>query len=89
MDISYDPVKDGRNIEDRGISFESARQFDFETALYRIEDRRDYGERRVQALGLLRGRLHMLVFCETASGIRIISLRKANAREVRKYEEAH
>jgi len=41
-----------------------------------------------QALGLLRNRVHVLVFTEIATGIRIISLRKANKREVKRYDDA-
>ena len=33
-------------------------------------------------------RFHVLVFTETPSGIRAISFRKANRREVRQYENA-
>ena len=47
--------------------------------------RRDYGERRWTAVGLLYGRMHVLVFTETPDGLRVISFRKANKREVRKY----
>ena len=51
-------------------------------------DRYDYGEMRYRGVGLLNGRLHVLVFTETETGIRVISLRKANTREVRLYEQA-
>ncbi|MEZ5604893.1 MAG: BrnT family toxin [Burkholderiaceae bacterium] len=71
------------------MSFERAAEFEFETALFRIDDRRNYGETRIRALGMLDGRLHALVFVETTSkGIRVISFRRANAREVRRYEQA-
>ena len=46
-----------------------------------------YGEVRYVALGRLRGRLHVLCFTETADGIRIISFRKANDREVKRHAE--
>jgi uncharacterized DUF497 family protein len=36
----------------------------------------------------LAGRLHVLVFTETVTGIRVISFRKANARERKAYEQA-
>ncbi|OXE37117.1 MAG: hypothetical protein CGW95_03505 [Phenylobacterium zucineum] len=38
------------------------------------------------ALGKLDARVHLLVFCEAPEGIRVISFRKANAREVKRYE---
>lgn len=62
--------------------------FDWSSALV-VEDRRqDYGEPRYQALGLIEERLHMLIYTPRAGRIHIISLRKANDREIRRYEEA-
>ena len=61
--------------------------FEFETAVFKQDTRRDYGEIRIRALGYLDGRLHALVFTETAQGIRVISFRKANKREVLAYEQ--
>jgi len=45
-------------------------------------------ERRLEALGHLNSRIHMLVFTAVRGGIRVISFRKANKREVKQYEEA-
>ena len=87
MRISFDPAKDEWNIRVRGLSFSADADFDFENALYAVDDRRDYGETRYVALGMLRDRLHVLCFIETDDGIRVISFRKANAREVRRYEK--
>ena len=87
MDIGFDPAKNARNIALRGLSFERAAEFDFQTALFIVDGRRDYGEIRRRALGFLDDRLHALVFVETAEGIRVISFRKANKREVRWYEQ--
>ncbi len=61
--------------------------FEFETAVFKQDTRRDYGEIRIRALGYLDGRLHALVFTETAQGIRVISFRKANKHEVLAYEQ--
>lgn len=80
MQIEFDPVKDERNIRERGLSFERAAEFDFETAFYAADSRRDYGETRVRALGYLGDRLHALVYVGIPQGIRVISLRKANQR---------
>jgi uncharacterized DUF497 family protein len=85
MEIGYDPAKNEWNIRERGLSFDRARDFDFETALFDVDDRRDYGETRIRALGLLDGRLHVLVFTWTKGGIRVISLRRANRQEVKRY----
>ena len=88
MRISYDPAKNEQNIRSRGLSFDSAADFDFEGALYAVDERRDYGETRYIAIGMLGGRLHVLCFAETEDGIRVISFRKANAREVKRYAKA-
>ncbi len=88
MIIEFDPVKSAKNNAERGLSFERVADFEFETALFAIDDRKNYGEIRWRALGNLDGRLHALVFVEKPDGIRVISLRKANQREVRRYEQA-
>jgi uncharacterized DUF497 family protein len=53
-----------------------------------VDDRRDYGEIRYRAFGVLDGRMHALVFVETIKGIRVISFRRANKREVKQYGKA-
>jgi uncharacterized DUF497 family protein len=88
MDIRFDPAKDARNIASRGLSFARVVSFDWSSALLKEDARRDDGERRFQALGLIDGRLHMLVFTPRAGLIHVISLRKPNAREIRRHEEA-
>jgi uncharacterized protein len=83
LDIEFDPAKNERNIRERGLSFEQASDFDFETAGIYSEQR--HGELGRVAVGYLEARLHVLCYLPTASGIRVISFRKANAREARKY----
>ena len=86
MDISFDAAKNARNIATRGISFEQAVEFEWDTALIVADTRKDYGERRFQALGLIAPRLHVLVFTPRSGKTHVISLRKANKREVKRYE---
>jgi uncharacterized protein len=88
VEVTFDPVKNARNIRDRDLSFERAADFDFATAALAIDDRREYGEVRYVAVGYLDGRLHVLCFTETPSGIRVISFRKANSREIKRYEKS-
>lgn len=88
MDISFDPAKNTLSIAARGLSFQGVANFDFETALIWVDDRRSYPEVRYSALGLIAGRVYAVVFTETATGIRVISFRKANNREVKRYEQA-
>ena len=86
MSISYDPDKNKKNIAERGISFERAVEFEWSSALVVEDNRKDYGEPRFQALGFIGKRLHVLVFTPRAGQVHVISLRKANNREVKRYE---
>jgi len=56
-------------------------RFDWETAVVIPDERKNYGEVRFRAAGLIDGRLHMVVFTRRAGAIRIITLRNANKRE--------
>jgi uncharacterized DUF497 family protein len=86
MDISFDSAKSEKNVLVRGISFALAAGFEWGGALIVEDLRKDYGERRFQALGLIENRLHMMVFTPRANKAHVISLRKANKREVKRYE---
>lgn len=86
MKIEYDEPKNQRNIEERGISFEIATGFDFENALE--VEQNIAGETRYFALGMIDDRLHALAYTLRGDAVRIISLRKANKREVKYYEQA-
>ena len=46
MKVSYDPAKNEWNIRERGLSFDRAGDFDFDTALRVVDTRLDYGETR-------------------------------------------
>ena len=81
MKIEFDPIKNAKNIAERDLSFVRAVDFDFETAKAWQDTRLTYPEPRFVAMGYLGDRLHVLVFCETPHGIRVISFRKANKRE--------
>ena len=83
VQITYDPAKNERNIRERGLSFERAREFDFDSASIGSEFR--HGEMRNLGAGYLDRRLHILCYRLIPDGIRVISFRKANDREARKY----
>jgi uncharacterized DUF497 family protein len=85
--IVYDENKNERNIGERNLSFEAVAQFDFDNALIKLDDRKHYPELRYIALGQLNARLHVLCFTPFNEGIRVISFRKANAREINHYEQ--
>ena len=72
-----------------GVWFSAADDFEWETAQIDIDSRKSYGESRLCATGLVGTRLFVLMFTLwftlRESAVRIISLRKANQREVRRY----
>ena len=55
-------MREQPNIATRGIPFELALAFEWANALIVADTRKDYGERRFQAIGLIAGRVHVLVF---------------------------
>lgn len=70
-----------------GVSFEAVYDFDWSGATIERDDRADYGEERLVALGYIRRRLYSLVFTGRGPKVRVISLRKANERERSTYAE--
>lgn len=86
MDYEWDLVKAGRSILKHGVSFETAKSFDWDRAAIMEDRRRDYGEARFIAVGTIEQRLHVLVFTRRGNKIRVIGLRKANERERLRYE---
>lgn len=88
-EISFDPAKNEANIRERGLAFSLVQdEFDWATALAGEDARKAYGERRFEAIGYVGARLHVVVYTPLATGVRVISFRKANKREVRRYEAA-
>ena len=85
MRIEYDAAKSHRNAARRGIHFADAMELLSGPHVMRRDARRDYGEQRIIAYGLIRGRMHVCVYTLRADVYRIISLRKANRREVDAY----
>jgi uncharacterized protein len=82
---AWDERKRAANLRKHGVDFAIVQDFDFETALVLRDDRRDYGEARYRAYGTIRARLYALVFTYREGRIRVISLRKSNAREIAAY----
>lgn len=87
MDYEWDEQKRARNIAMHGVDFSAIRRFDWATSLT-VYDKR-FEESRYAALGLIENRLYFLAYTTRQTKIRLISMRKANKREVRKYEDYH
>ena len=86
MIIDFNPAKSAKNLAERELPFECVVDFDWESASVAVDSRNAYPERRLVAIGYLNERLHVLCFSPVAGGIRVISLRRANKREVSRYE---
>ena len=86
MIIDFDVAKSAKNMAERELSFDSVADFDWQSASITIDSRNVYPEQRLVALGYLNERLHVLCFTPIAGGIRVISMRRANKREVSRYE---
>ena len=86
MKLEFHPEKDAANRKNHGLSLADVERFDLAGALIQPDQRRDYGEDRFRAFGLMDGRMHALVFTlRGGDTIRAISFRKANRREENRY----
>lgn len=85
MKVIYDAAKDAINKEKHGVSLTEAAFIDWDGALIWQDTRHNYGETRMIALAPIRERLYCAVYVDREDDRRIISLRKANYREVIQY----
>jgi uncharacterized protein len=89
MPFEWDEGKRERNIRDRKIDFIDILPVFEGELLEVVDDRVDYGEMRLKCFGELNGRLYVVVYTWRGENRRIISARKANAREQRAYHARH
>lgn len=81
MKIAWDDAKRRTNLRKHGLDFREAEAV-FGGITFTLEDARfDYGERRCITLGMLRDIVVVIAHTETASTIRVISMRKATRNE--------
>lgn len=88
MLIEFDPLKNQSNIAKHGVSLALASELEWEQALIWVDDRFEYGEPRMIALAPRTGALYYVAFVDRHRVRRIISLRRANRREVTHYVQA-
>lgn len=85
MRIEFDVEKDKTNQDKHGLSLAFASELDWENSLVWIDTRKDYGDVRMIALAPSTGILYYVAFVDRSVSRRVISLRKANRREVKHY----
>jgi uncharacterized DUF497 family protein len=91
MDFGWDEKKNAANLQKHGLSFDLAALLFRTPTLEEPDNRRDYGERRLRVYGAITGRVLVCIFTDRQLSGRdvrwIISLRKANQREVRRFND--
>lgn len=81
----WDEAKNAANKLKHGIGFELIAEFDWSNATYAADRRFDYGEDRVVAYGRIGLRGYAIVYVRRGDRVRIISLRPAHEKEMRRY----
>ena len=84
-EYEWDEAKRERNLKKHGVDFRDVLHFHWDSALVDEDCSESYGEPRYRALGFIRDRLMMLVFTTRDECVRVISLRKADRKEVKSY----
>lgn len=87
MKIEFDPRKDEANQAKHGVSLSMAGALDWNAAWVWMDERMDYGELRMIALAPQTQVLYYVAFVDRGEVRRVISLRRANRREVKHYVE--
>lgn len=86
--LSWDETKRQATLVERGLDFAHMAAFEWDSALTLQDDRKDYAEARYVSMGLLESAVVVCVWCYRDGTTRIISLRKANSRERKRYAKA-
>jgi len=88
MRLEFDPDKDAGNQAKHGVSLSLAGELDWEAALVWVDERFEYGELRMIALAPETNVLYYVAFVDRGDVRRVISVRRANRREVKHYVES-
>lgn len=88
MTTTHDPAKSEANEGKHGVSLALASAIDWSSVWCAPDDRKDYGELREIGYAVIDARLYCIVFTQRGETFRVISLRKANNREIDRYEKA-
>jgi len=88
MKVTFDSEKDAVNRAKHGVSLDEAAEMEWGSALTWPDVRREYGEPRQCGIGYIGLCLYFVAFVDRAGTRRVISLRKANRKEVNRYAQA-
>jgi len=85
LNFEFDPAKDAANIAKHGVSLSLADAFEFHAVVK--DERGDYGEDRFNAFGVIDAVTYCMTFTLRGKSVRVISLRRARAKEYSRYVE--
>jgi uncharacterized protein len=85
MGFEWDERKREGNLRHHKVDFVDVLSIFDGATLEIVDDRSNYGETRIRCLGEIEGRVYVVVYTWRGVNRRIISARKANARERRIY----
>lgn len=88
MKIEWDEAKRAKTLQERGLDLASVAGADWDNALTAEAARMEYGARRFVSLVSIDQQLCVVVWCVSGDALRVISLRKANSRERKRYEQS-
>lgn len=87
MNIDFDAAKSKANHAKHGLALSAAERLEWDTAITWPDSRKDYGEVRECGIGYIGLTLHFVVYVDRGPVRGIISLRKANRKEIRRYAQ--
>lgn len=84
MNITFDPGKRQKTLDERGLDFADAIHA-FQNTLFEVDDtRKDYGERRVLCYGYINKRLVVVGYVPRGTDRHVFTMRKVSPKEARK-----
>jgi uncharacterized DUF497 family protein len=86
MLVDWDEAKSRRNLNERGFGFEYAARIFLGPTLERPDNRREYGEVRIQAIGRVADDILFVVYTDRGDARHIISARLASRKERRLWQ---
>jgi uncharacterized protein len=89
LEFEWDEHKNARNTAKHGLGFEEAIEIFDGRILWKPDERREYGEKRIKALGTIGADIYHIVYTYRGARIRIISARKASREERRAYRAVY
>jgi uncharacterized DUF497 family protein len=87
MEFTYGQAKSEANERKHGVTLAFAAQIDWSDVWCAPDDREDYRELREIGYALISDRLYCVIFTQRGEDFHVISLRKANRREITRYVE--